>query len=129
MVTLVLFVAVVWLRSVDFGSGTKHQSGDGPSPEPPAAIANAGPEVTAYLTQIETICRAHDRMIAMHPGDTPLDKIVRSETRVTSQIAAVPAPSDATEMRLAMLKARRGVDGIAIRTYRLMAKAVTRRRR
>jgi hypothetical protein len=121
-VTLVLFVVVLWLRSLDFGSGTNHESGEALPPEPPAAILNAGPEVMAYLTQIETICRAHDRMIAMHPGETPLDKIVRSETRVTSQIAALPAPPGATEMRRAMLNARRGVDGIAIRTYRLMAK-------
>jgi len=86
----------------------------------------AGPEVIAYLRDVETICRAHDQLIADHPGKTALNKIVRSETTVTSDIAALPAPPDASEMRRAMLKARRGVDEIAIRTYRLMTKSSDR---
>jgi hypothetical protein len=123
VVTFILFALFFGLRHFGHGSQSDQASRAVPVQQIPPAIANSGPEVLRYLGQVEAVCQAHDRLIASHPGKTPLDKIVRSETSVTSQIAAIPAPSDASEMRRAMLQARRGVDEIAERMYRLMVRS------
>jgi hypothetical protein len=123
LASLAVVLLVLGFRYVDFGSDEKNDAPQVDVPEPPAAVVKAGPEVVAYLGQVEALCRAHDALIAAHPGEIPVDKLVRSETRATSEIAAVPAPPDATEMRRAFLKARRGVDEIAMRTFRLMSKS------
>jgi len=92
-------------------------------PGPPAVHPlGSNPEVRAYLTRVQAICRRHDRQVEAS-GQVPIDAIVRSETGVTSRIAAVPAPSGAREMRHTLLRARHRVDEITARGYRLMSRS------
>jgi hypothetical protein len=56
-------------------------------------------------------------------GLVTIHRIVRSEAAVTARIAVLQAPPDAREMRRKMLAARRRIDAITIRAYRVMSRS------
>jgi hypothetical protein len=108
-------VGLIWL--VGAIAGPDH--GQAPSP---TGQLGGGPEVQAYLSRVEVICQRHDREIS-GSGKVPVDAIVRSETEVTHEIASTPVPAAARGVRNKLLAARRLVDAIAFRTYRVMERS------
>jgi hypothetical protein len=93
-------------------------------PQTPAPTRSIGssPEVSAYIAQVQRICRRHDRQVAAS-GMVPIDAIVRSETGETSRMAAVPAPPGAHVMRQTLLRARHNVDAVTKRAYLQMSRS------
>ena len=76
-------------------------------------------ETREYLNQVRSICQAHDREVAADDATT-IAEIVRSETAVTSRIAALAAPVEAREIRRGLIAARRRMDRTTVWVYRVM---------
>ena len=93
-----------------------------PGPEPVPGGLEMSAETRAYLSQVQEICRAHDREIAA-AGEVPVARIVRSETGVTSRIASLTVPAEAREIRRHLVAARRRMDQTTIWVYRVMSRS------
>lgn len=94
----------------------------GPGSEPARGGLEVSAETRDYLSQVEAICRAHDREVST-AGLVPIAQIVRSEAGVTSRIASVEAPAEAREIRHRLLAARRRVDRTTVWVYRVLSRS------
>ena len=112
------FVAGAVLLGLISGNGND-EPGPGQPPEPATFVSSAqDPQLVAYLDRLAEICQRFDRRAG--PEMVPVDSVVNQELRQTAAIASVPAPAAAATIRARLLHARRRVDAIAVRTFRLM---------
>lgn len=82
----------------------------------------SGAETREYLNEVRAICQQHDREIAVDDRTT-IAEIVRSETAVTSRIAALDVPIDAREISRHLIAARRKMDRTTVWVYRVMERS------
>jgi hypothetical protein len=82
----------------------------------------ASAETRDYLNEVRAICQAHDREIAVD-DKTTIAEIVRSETGVTSRIAALAVPLEAREISRHLIAARRRMDRTTVWVYRVMERS------
>jgi hypothetical protein len=110
---LLIGVALItqWAAGVDTEPGSQAPHG-----------LRASAETREYLSQVRAICQAHDREIAAD-DKTTIAQIVRSETAVTSRMAALSAPVEAREIRRHLIAARRRMDRTTVWVYRVMERS------
>ena len=76
-------------------------------------------ELAGYLRQVEEACQRHLLDVQTKPN-LPIGLIYERETKYTRELADIPVPPTAVNMRLRLLYARQGLDDVVYRTYRRM---------
>jgi hypothetical protein len=116
LVTLGVLAVVAVPRLID-GKGGEAEQGAAPP------VDDA--EVREYLSEIQRICHKQNQWLAADKVG-PVDELIRSESRATSRMAAVPSPPQARDIRRALLRQRRIVLRGERWMYRVMTRAMAR---